>query len=368
MAASKPHIILAVINDLTGDQRMHRICSTLADEGYAVTLVGRSLPDSLPLSERPYQTHRLRLRIHRGKWFYLMFNVRLLLWLLRQPCTLIVANDLDTLLACRWASRLRGLPLLYDSHEIFTEVPELIHRPRTRAVWRWLERQLVPQLAAAYTVNESLARHFQGRYGVPFTAIRNLPFARPLPAVQTPPKVLIYQGALNLGRGIELMIRSMPHLPEFELWIVGKGDVEQKLHELAASLPAARVRFWGFTPLERLPEITRQAGLGLSLEEDLGANYHYASPNKVYDYLQAGLPVLVSELPEMAALVSEWGCGEVLPPTERHPELVAARLRDIFESATYARYRQQARLAAKELVWECEKEKLLALYRQMLHP
>lgn len=124
----KPRIILTVINDLTGDQRIHRIASTLQGAGYQVTVVGRLLPDSLPLENRAYHTHRMRLLFRKGKWFYLEYNIRLFFLLLIRPAEIVNANDLDTLLAGYLATRLKGTELIYDSHEYFTEVPELIHR------------------------------------------------------------------------------------------------------------------------------------------------------------------------------------------------------------------------------------------------
>ncbi len=365
MKATISHrIILAVINDLAGDQRLHRIASSLHEAGHQVTLVGRLLPDSRPLANRPYRTHRFRLPVHKGKLFYLLFNVRLFVWLMGQRAEVITANDLDTLLACWLASRLRGFKLVYDSHELFTEVPELIHRPATRRVWLWLEEWLVPKLRTAYTVNESLAGIFSAKYGVPFRVIRNVPFERPEPSRRPPGRVLMYQGALNVGRGIELMIEAMAHLPEYELRIVGKGDVEHALRARAEGM--GNVHFEGFVPLEQLHQLTCEASLGLSLEEDAGANYHFASPNKVYDYLQARIPALVSDLPEMRRLVETTQCGEVLSNEEREPEKLAARIRAIMEQAgRWQACQEAARKAAPAYVWEREQIGLLAIYEEI---
>lgn len=358
------HIILAVINDLAGDQRIHRIASTLSQAGYRVTVVGRLLPTSKPLSERPYQTHRFRLALHTGKLFYLLFNIRLFFWLLAQPVDIITANDLDTLLACFMASKLKRKRLIYDSHELFTEVPELIHRPASRKVWLALEQWLVPKLTTACTVNQSLARIFSEKYNVPFTAIRNVPFRKEGAPKTKGEKIILYQGALNLGRGIDLMIDSMKHLPDYRLWIVGRGDVEKVLRQQAESFPKDQIVFHGFTPLEKLAELTAKAGIGLSLEEDMGANYHYASPNKVYDYLQARIPVIVADLPEMSALVEEYTCGLILKTQERTAEELAAKINYIFEApGLWESFSQAAHIAAETLIWENEQQLLLDLYR-----
>lgn len=361
--SSNKHIILAVINDLAGDQRIHRIASTLSGAGYQVTVVGRLLPSSTPLSHRPYHTHRFKLPVHSGKLFYLIFNIRLFFWLLGQRVDIITSNDLDTLLACYLASSLKRKRLIYDSHELFTEVPELIDRPASRKVWLTLEQWLLPKVKTAYTVNQSLATIFTEKYAVPFFPIRNVPFQKPGAPRAIGDKIILYQGALNLGRGIELMIESMKFLPDYHLWIIGKGDVEEDLRQQAATFPSGQIVFHGFIPLEQLAPLTAQAGLGLSIEEDLGANYHFASPNKVYDYLQARIPVIVSDLPEMKALVEKVGCGLVLRANERSGEELAKKIRSIFDVPNqWATFSKAAHEAAETLTWENEQQRLLDLY------
>ena len=134
-----------------------------------------------------------------------------------------------------------------------------------------------------------------------------------------------------MGRGIELMIHSMVYLPSvYQLMIVGGGDVEASLKELAVNLGVAnRIEFTGKLTPETLAGqhgITAKAMLGLSLEEDLGLNYRYALPNKLFDYLQARVPVLVSDLPEMRKIVEKYKVGEVLSAHERTPEELANRI------------------------------------------
>ncbi len=361
----KPRIILTVINDLTGDQRIHRIASTLQGAGYQVTVVGRLLPDSLPLENRAYHTHRMRLLFRKGKWFYLEYNIRLFLLLLIRPAEMVNANDLDTLLAGYLATRLKGTELVYDSHEYFTEVPELIHRKWTRNMWLRLERWLFPKLAKVYTVNGSIAAIYQKKYGVPVEVIRNLPFRRKKTKKGPPAeKILLYQGALNVGRGLELMIDAMHHLPTYRLWIIGKGDIDAQLRKRVKQAQLIdRVTFLGFVPMEQLYEITVQATLGLSLEEDLGESYRYSSPNKVHDYIQAGVPVLVSDLPEMRRLIKTHEVGEILPVGERSSAELATRIQAMLASPErYSLWQKNCREAAKVLNWEAEQENLLKIY------
>jgi len=369
----RPRICMSVINDLSGDQRVHRIACSLEKLGYQVLVIGRKLPDSPPLGTLPYAVKRMRLLFRRGKVFYLEYNFRLFLYLCFRRVDILHANDLDTLLANFLVSRLRRKQLVYDSHEYFTEVPELINRPYTQQIWQYMEGWILPQLQHVFTVNQSIADLYAQKYHIPVEVVRNLPFGRlpgpgpKLPTSSEGPRILLYQGALNLGRGIELMINAMNFLPGFKLWIVGKGDLASHLMALAAQQPhPERIVFKGFVPFQQLPQITQQATLGFSLEEDLGANYRYASPNKVYDYIQAGVPVLVSDLPEMKRLVQHYKVGEILKSVRRTPRGLATQvLRMLEEPGAYEAYQARCRQAAAVLTWENEQLALQQLYEQV---
>ena len=204
-----PRAIVAVTNDLSTDNRVHRTCTVLAELGYEVLLVGRQLPGSLPL-ERPYATRRMGLLFRKGALFYAEYNVRLFFLLLFSRFSLVVANDLDTLLASFVAASLRGKQLVYDSHEYFTEVPELVHRPAVRRVWLAIERWIFPKLEHVVTVNDSIAQAYRDRYGKELAVVRNIPMPRELGSLPTRAElglptdrfILVLQGSgINVQRG-----------------------------------------------------------------------------------------------------------------------------------------------------------------------
>ncbi|MFN8395318.1 MAG: glycosyltransferase [Bacteroidia bacterium] len=282
------------------------------------------------MAPRPYATRRLRLLFHSGKLFYLNYAVTLCWWLLWQRADILLSNDMDTLLPNWMVARLRRKVLVYDSHEYWTEVPEL-RRGLVRAVWLRLEKWLFPRVDAAMTVNASIARIYEQKYGLPVQVVRNLP--QLINWEDVPPRKarqVIYQGALNVGRGIEMLIDAMEYLPEYQLVIVGYGNVDRALREQAASRAwAGRIDFKGFLAPESLRPVTAASSLGVSLEEDLGESYHLASSNKLFDYIQAGVPVIVSDLPEMAAVVRKHGVGEVLTAYgENSPQRLAERIHE----------------------------------------
>ncbi len=365
-------IIMPVINDLVGDQRVHRMATTLWEMGYKVRVIGRKLPHSPPLNGRKYECIRMKLWFTKGKLFYLEYNFRLAIYLWTHSVDIIHANDLDTLLASYLVSKIKSVPLVYDSHEYFTEVPELIHRRFTRYIWLTLERWIFPKLRYAYTVNESIAHIYSQKYGVEVRAIRNVPFKREdkhplLYPEKRKSRILIYQGSLNIGRGLEMMIEAMQYLPHCVLWIIGRGDIEMKLREHATAQPFPdRVIFKGFIPQQQLHTYTLQADLGLSLEKDMGENYRLASPNKVYDYIQAGVPVIVSDLPEMRRIVETYQVGEILRKSDYSPEKLGKTIQNILnDTSRYNRYVDSCIKTGKVLNWENEKDKLRKLYQEL---
>lgn len=362
----KKRVILSVTNDLSNDQRVHRIALTLQEAGFDVLVVGRKYGDSPQLDSAPYQVKRMRLLFRSGKMFYLEHAFRLFWFLLFRKADILNANDLDTLLANFLVSKLKGCRLVYDSHEYFTEVPELADRPGTRKIWLKLERWVFPKLKFAYTVNTSIAEIYAEKYKVPVGRVRNLPLLKAFPdTAQKADKLLIYQGALNLARGVDIMIRALEFLPGYHLWICGKGDKTAELKELVATLNLGeRVTFKGAIPFRQLHEITCKAVLGFSLEADLGENYRLALPNKLFDYVQAGVPVLISELKEMKRIVDDYEVGEYLSMEERTPERVAEKVREICESKEkWQQFYMNCQQAATQLCWEAEKESLLRFYR-----
>ncbi len=363
---SKKRIILAVINDLVTDQRVHRVATTLS-RWHSIKVVGRRLRDSFPLN-RPYDTFRLRLLVNKGPVFYLSFNLRLFFYLLFRPFDVVVANDLDTLLACYLAAKVKRKTLIYDSHEFFTELPELVHRPGTRKIWATLEKWLLPRVKHASTVCQSVAEAYMQRYGTTMQVIRNTPFYQEAPQrnkeITDDAPVLIYQGSLNMGRGIEHLIDAMTYLENYLLLIIGKGEIAEALYKRAEQKQLLdRIEFTGEIPFEQLHEQTCKAHLGIALEENVGLNYYYALPNKLFDYIQARIPVLVSPFPEMQRVVYKHKVGVV--HNYQSPKKLAQQIQEILAyPKRYNQWQQNTHEAAKELCWENESCKLIELYQQ----
>ena len=361
-------VYISVINDLATDQRVHRVAKLLAAEGVEVICIGRSLEDSPEPEKVPFRIIRFRLLFNRGPLFYASYNLRLWLKLLfaGKP-DLLISNDLDTLPACFIVSRIRGIPLIYDSHELFTQMPELIQRKRVQTVWKWIEAWLLPRIRYAVTVNYSIATIYRRLYGTPFRVVRNMPERKNCRSREeagvgsSVGQMIIYQGALNVGRGLELMIDAMQYVENALFVIAGAGDIEIELKRRVEERGVGdRVEFTGRLLPGDLTALTMQADLGISLEEDRGLNYRYALPNKLFDYIQCRVPVLCSSLPEMARIVESYGVG--VASGEKDPEKLAGIIRYMLNERSGGAWKEALDCAAEELCWEKES----VVYRDLL--
>lgn len=359
-------IYLTVTNDLTYDQRMIRIGSSLAKVGYDVCLIGRERPHSQPLVQHPFRQKRLRCWMEQGKLFYLEYNLRLFWWLLWQRWDVVCSVDLDTILPGFWVARLKGKTCVYDAHEYFTEVPEVVERPRVKRIWEWVAQHTIPRLRHAYTVCESLKIVFEQRYGTPFEVVRNVPFERPTPpamAQPEPPYILLYQGVLNDGRGIEELLHALPLLPEVQLWLAGEGDRSAALRQQVLDLDLQdRVVFHGYVQPEQLKTLTEQAHIGINLLQNKGLNYYYSLANKFFDYVQAHKPSLNSAFPEYQTLLTQYEVGATVP--DLAPATLAKAIQQLTENpAHYLYLQQQCALAQAVWTWEKEEQTLLRIYQ-----
>lgn len=355
-------VIVSVTNDLVTDQRVSKTCSTLSEMGYDILLIGRKLKTSLPL-HRDYTTKRFRLLFNKGFLFYAEYNIRLFFFLMFSKKDILFSNDIDTLLPNYIISKIQRKKIVFDSHELFSEIPELSNRPRVKKIWLSLEKRIIPKLKHVITVSDAIKHHYHAHYGITATVIRNLPISKETQAVPfNPPitdkKIILYQGSVNIGRGLDLMIDTMPLLDEYLLYIIGDGDILQNLKEYVSTHSLEKkVIFLGKKTPKELSSLTPNASIGISLEEDLGLNYRYALPNKIFDYIQANVPVIVSELPEMKAVIEKYKVGEIL--TKRTIEELALSIRSISQKT----YTSQLDFAKTALNWENEKEQLIQVFK-----
>lgn len=366
-------VVVSVTNDLATDQRVMRTIGVLQELGFEPTFVGRKLKGSMPFNPS-YSTRRFKLWYTKGFLFYANYNLRLFFFLLFKRYDLYLSNDLDSLLPNFLISRIKRKPLIYDSHEYFTGVPEIQGRPLVKAVWTKLERWIFPKLKDVITVNDSIAELYRQEYAKYVKVIRNISDSSLPQTIKSraelglPEKafILINQGAgINVDRGMEEAIEALNFLPEeVVLLIVGNGDALPGLTKMARELDLKeRVIFKPRQPYMDMLQYTLQADCGLSLDKPLSPNYTYSLPNKVFDYIKCGLPMVTSRVVEVKKVVSKYEVGELI---EDHlPEHIAKAVLKV-KQHTKLYYKERLAKAAKENNWEKEQEIWKAILRPYL--
>lgn len=375
------HIYCTVTNDLSFDQRMQRICGSLARAGYEVTLVGRSTAASLPLDHQPFEQVRLNVSPQKGKRFYWAYNKALYKYLQQQAKAhqqpgathmAICAIDLDSIVPCLLISKKYQLPRLYDAHELFTELTEVKRRPWIAAIWKAIEAWCVPQFQNGYTVNQFIADEFSRRYKVKYAVVRNMPLPAGNTIVETLPATLLlperfflYQGAVNEGRAFDELIAAMKETT-LPLVIAGDGNyMEQVKSLIAAHGVADKVILTGHLKPSVLRNLTQRAFAGITLFNNSGLNQYYSLANRFFDYVQAGKPQVCVRYPEyehlneqheVAVLVNEVAPGEIAQAMN----LLAK------DAVLYERLAGQSIIAASVWNWTIEEKNMLQVWANCL--
>ena len=310
-------IILSVTNNLESDQRVNKVATSLFNHGYDVTVMGvRSRP--CHDYTQPYHTRRLHVFFKKGPLFYAEANIRFLFALLFSKADIFLANDTDSVLANYLASKIRRKQLAVDLHELFPEVPEVVNRPKVKRFWTKIEDIVFPHITKGYTVCQSIADYYRKRYNISLSVVRNIPNKRAYQGRTNKlnyggKKIILYQGAVNVGRGIEWVIDAMPMIDNAVFVVIGKGDLYDDLRQKTEQMRLTdKVIFLGHIPFAELSEYTRSADLGLCLLKNQGLSYYYSLPNRVFDYMQNHVPLLATNFPEIANVLGTYGTGKLI--------------------------------------------------------
>lgn len=352
--------IITTSNNLVFDNRVHKVTLALIEFGFQVVKTGRNFPLTKKRANREGKEKLFKLPVNKGPLFYFFLNLYTFFYLMFQKYDLIWAVDMDTLPAAKTAAILRKKPIVFDGHEYFSEVPELINRRIPKRIWMMLEKFFLPGCNRYFTVSHGLVRLYKENLNLEFRLLRNFPLKTKetnVPIVNGQEKTIFYQGALNSGRGIKQTIEALSFLPDnYRFSIVGRGDCEEELKKLTKEMGLEnRVDFIGPVPFEELHNFHKNVFVGIALHEKLGLNYFYSLPNRLFDYLQAGIPVLASNFPDMAEFVNANKTGLVIDSME--PKKIAIAIKEVCENQVLRKkWQQTIPLAAKKFTWENEKQ------------
>lgn len=369
----KKLITVSVISELTTDQRVIRICTSLQQMGFDVRVIARLFSNSLPLDSYSFKADRIRCYFKKGFLQYAEFNTKLFFRLLFLKTDYLLANDLDTLVPNFIVSRLRGKKIFYDSHEYFTGVPELTKHPFKKRIWKLFENLIFPRLPVVYTVNESVKNKYQQEYGNQIGVIRNMPVTSSIVPKEMPERwkgkiILLMQGiGINPGRGGLELLETMKYLPDkYQLVYIGGGTQWEAIAEKRKEWQLEdRVEMISKLAPAELKRYTPLASLGFTLDGFESENYLFNLPNKIFDYLHAGVPVVATPIPEVKSIIEQYACGICL--LSQATQDIAKQIQDLMnDPQQYQLFKKNAILAAKELCWENEQQKLIAIYQPWL--
>ncbi|MFT6801738.1 MAG: glycosyltransferase involved in cell wall biosynthesis [Salibacteraceae bacterium] len=354
-----------VTNDLHQDQRMNRICTALVNAGYEVTLIGRKRITSRVLDKKPFYRLRLNCWFERSIFFYGEYNIRLFFHLLFTSYDIINANDLDTILPAIWVAKLKGTKVVYDAHEYFTEQEEIVKRPALKLFWKRIEKYSIPKVDAAITVSQGYADLFLKEYHQKFHIVRNATIlASPPENCITEEDYILYQGAVNYGRGLEELLMAMPNVNS-TLYICGDGDVLPTLKQLAKNLGIEeKVKFIGFVEPDKLREYTCGAKIGLTLFAKGGLSHWHSLANRFFDYMHAGVPQIAMTYPEYEAFNKKDEVAVLIENIE--PSKISDALNLLLSNTElYQKLSRNARSAREHANWQAQEKVLLEVYSKL---
>ena len=342
---------------------MIRICTSLANAGYNVLLIGRKKGRSIELQKKDYQQKRIYCYFEKGKLFYAEYNLRLFFYLLLKKMDCICAIDLDTILPCYYLSRIKKIKRIYDAHELFCEMKEIVTRPKIYEIWKWIERHTIPHFINGYTVNEFIAAEYKKMYGCNYEVIRNISKYNTLQS-QARGNFILYQGAINEGRCFETIIPAMK-LVNAKLIICGDGNFMQQAKALVIQHEVSdKISFTGMLPPALLREYTGKAYIGINLVENKGLNNYYSLANRFFDYIHAAVPQLCVNYPAYKEINNLYHVAVLID--DLSPENIARNINEMLnDEAGWKVYKTNCIEAGKVLNWQNEEKKLLVFYKEI---
>ncbi len=297
--------------------------------------------------------------------FYAEYNLRLLYYLLTIHIDVICAIDLDTILPCYFVSLIRRKERVYDAHELFTEMKEVITRPAVKKHWMKIERFGVPKFIHGYTVSYSIAEEFKKRYKVNYDVIRNLPYKKQLQFLPENETCFIYQGSVNEARGLQNLVLAMKKV-NATLHIYGDGNIAGTIQQLIIEHELQdKIEMKGKVLPVALDKLTSRYHAGINLVEPIGLNQYYSLANKFFDYIQAGIPQLTMNFPEYEKINNEYQIAELIYDVDMNN--IASALNKLLNDAEFYINLKSNCIKAREMfVWENEEKKLVEFYKNIL--
>lgn len=357
-------IFVSVSNDVYNDNRVKKTCRSLNSYGLDVHVLCKKSLECNNSSKTFYKTHPIKFFFKRNFLYYAELNTKLFFKLIFKRIDILWANDLDTLLPLFIISKLRNKPLIYDSHELFTQVPELNTNPFAKKIWLFIEKHTVPKLKYVVTVCDPIKDYFKKEYNIEAKVVRNIPFydknnqtGKHYPLKE---KIIVWQGAANIDRSLEDLVLAMKEI-DAKLIIMGRGDIIPTLEqEIKNNDLEDKVFLLGRLSFEEMMEQTRKATIGLSLDRPTNENYKISLPNKIFEYINAATPMLCTPLQEIKRVVEKYNVGKFIENPNRN-NLINSINQILNDNEELQKMSNNCLIAQKELTWQNEEKEIFSI-------
>ncbi|NNG26607.1 MAG: glycosyltransferase family 4 protein [Ignavibacteriaceae bacterium] len=367
--SSKNKVIITFLGNLNYDTRCKNLFNTLKVNGYEIQFLGF---DWLTKDFEPVGGDVTIHKLHRGFLslsFYLKFTWHIKFFLMASKASIIFAEDIYTLPFAVLFGKLKRSKVFYDSRELYGHLAGLKGKKAKQGFWRIIEKFFIKKVDHIITTGKLDSDFLKEKYKVDNTILlRNLPrYYKPekennlrlLFGIEKHKKILLYQGVIHQGRGLHPIYEALKELQNCVLIIIGDGEFEDFYKNLAMEMGInEQVIFAGKVNQDEILSYTKTADVGLSIIENMSLSYYYALPNKLFEYIMAEIPVVVSNLPQMKEIVEKHEVGKVVD-LDNPDELVEAIKQLIADENLYNMFKENCRTASQELNWENEAKNLL---------
>ena len=376
MTTTHLDILHLTISPCDHERRIFNEAISASKKGFTVKIVALKTPD-LPKEEQIENIPLTRISIKNwkgGPLKFLSFNWKLWRYIRKLNFTVLHVHDVWVLPAAVLANIFGKKKVVYDAHEYIRGLEIFSRKKLSGIIWKFTEYVLIKKIDCLISINEDHQKLFRENYPeIPksvvlknYPRLQQIESSKAKPANSVREKVIIFQGILKKGRGLVQAIEAMQNLQSGILRIIGYGELKDELeNKVRKSDLEEKIEFLGKVPLADLLSETQKARAGLVLFEPLSLNYTYASPNKFFEYVMSGTPIIASNIPTLKVLNQEFEVALLVDPFK--PDSISRAMDQLLtDDNLWLRLHQNCLLASKRWNWEAQEDKLIKIYENLL--
>ncbi|MDA3837890.1 MAG: glycosyltransferase family 4 protein [Candidatus Delongbacteria bacterium] len=368
----KNNIIFSVFDPLFHEYRGFKVACSFEKKGWKSIIIGTKYSNAKLLGWNNIQTDRIRIFTRLPLFVnMIVFWIKLFMSLMITKADILYSHDIFPLLPVYLVSKFKRIPFVYDAHEFWHGNSQVENRPLAKWFWTSYERIFIKAAKKVITVSDSIARELESIYKIDKVKVfTNLPMIKEIPKdrkllhnslkLSKDKKIVLYQGRFLVNNGLDTIVKAFQNVTKKAVLVfVGEGSEKPKLESIINELGMGdRVFFIGPFPHDELINYTVCADIGLCLIKNSGKSFFYSTPNKMFEFIQAGVPQIASNFPEMTKIVKAYEVGEVIDPENKGliTDTINLMLCDVQKMV---KFKQNCEITRQELVWDSIEEELV---------